>query len=216
MTVQEVYNLYRRYIDEPDLTFVDQAQASQFLDLAYRDFRTLVSSMDPYVFTLSQSYTLSSARFQSLDGTIMGSAAPAASRLYMLRDVFWIDPSVPHYSYGRLRPGTTVEQLVDGRCDYVLVGSTLEFNFERTGTIVVEFIPEPNVDWTTIAATYIDDLNSFHDMIALIAYLQYAIIDSAENPQLLALLAKRTTQLREYLENRSGGIAERVSDVEYM
>ncbi len=215
MLVDEVYNLYRLYMDEPDETFVNQAIASGFLDLAYRDFRSLVVSTDPYIYTASVTFTLAASRIQTLVGTILGAGAPAADRMYELRDLWWTD-AAGTYAYGRLKPGSAAEELVDGRCDYVLIGDSLVFNVERSGTLRVNYIPEPNVDWATIAPTYIDDLHSFHDMIALIAYLQYAIIDSAENPQLLALLAKRTQQLREYLENRSGGISERVADVEYM
>ena len=219
MLVEEVAALFRRYMDEPDQTFVDDAQMAIWLSLAYNDFRSIANSTDPYVFTASSTFTLANVRTQTLSGTILGATAPASDRMHQLRDIWWIDPAKPGYSSARLKPGGTVEELVDGRCDYVLVGDSLIFNIERNGTIVVNYIPEQSVDWAggivVGSNKYIDDLNSFHDLIALIAYLQYAIVDSAENPQLLALFTRRQAQLRQYLENRSGGLVEYVSDVAF-
>tara|TARA_R110000824_G_scaffold301071_1_gene489099 strand:- start:161 stop:829 length:669 start_codon:yes stop_codon:yes gene_type:complete len=219
MIVEEVAALFRRYMDEPDQTFVDDAQMAIWLSLAYNDFRSIANSTDPYIFTASSTFTLTNARTQTLAGTILGAAAPAAARMYELRDIWWIDPATPGYSSGRLRPGSTLEELVDGRCDYVLVGDSLTFNIERNGTIVVNYIPEQNVDWAAGIVVgsneYIDDLNSFHDLIALTAYLQYAIVDSADNAQLLALFGRRQRQLVEYLESRGGGLVEYVSDVAF-
>ena len=218
MLVEEVAALFRRYMDEPDQTFVDDVQMAIWLRLAYEDFRTIVCSVDPYIYTGFNSFTLTNARTQSLAGTLLGSTAPAGTRMYQLLDLWRQDPSTGEL-LRRLKPGGTREELVDGRCDYLLNGTTIEFNREMTGTIRVTYLLEQNVNWSggIVAGSniYIDDINSFHDLIALIAYLQYAIVDSAENPQLLALFTRRQAQLRQYLENRSGGLVEYVSDVAF-
>lgn len=218
MFVEEVAAIFRRYMDEPDQTFVDDAQMAIWLRMAYDDFRTIVCSVDPYIYTSFNGFTLASARTQTLNGIILGAGAPAATRMYQLLDVWWQDASTGEL-LRRLKPGGTREELVDDRCDYILNGTDLEFNREMTGSIRVSYLVEQNVNWSGgIAAgtnIYIDDLNSFHDLIALIAYLQYAIVDSAENAQLLALFTRRQAQLRQYLENRSGGLVEYVSDVAF-
>ena len=85
--------------------------------------------------------------------------------------------------------------------------------------IRIDYIPEPNVTWSNAGGadtTYIDDLNRFHDIIAMLAYLQYAIVDVAPNNELNGQLARRIEQLRTYLEGRAGGIVERVVDVRWM
>ena len=82
--------------------------------------------------------------------------------------------------------------------------------------IRIDYIPEPSVNWAGLGATYIDDLTRFHDIIALVSYLRYAIVDAAANEQLNVLLGRRIEQLRAYLEARSGGVVENVVDVRWM
>jgi hypothetical protein len=221
MMVEEVAALYRRYMDEPDQTFVDNAQMATFLSLAYDDFRSIVVEMDAYVYAASHTVLLASARTLDLTGVLFGAAAPAATKLYQLVDIYAVDSvALPNTVFRRLSPAVNLKSTYDGRTDYGLKGPTLFFSDEYSGTIRIDYIPEQNINWAAGVAAgtnvYIDDLNRFHDLIALIAYLQYAIIDSAEQPQLVALLIRRQTQLRAYLEARSGGIIERVADVEYM
>jgi len=218
MTVEEVGAIFRRYMDEPDQTFVDDAQMAIWLSMAYNDFRTIANSTDPYLYSKSVPLTLTNSRIQSLQGIILGAGAPAEFRMYQLRDLWWVTAGDTNHATGRLKPGTS-EELVDGRCDYVLISDSIVFNIERSGTMMINYIPEQNVNWVdgvTDPTVYVDDLNRFHDLIALIAYLQYAILDAAESPQLVALLIRRQAQLRAYLEGRSGGIIEHVADVEYV
>jgi len=218
MIVEEVAALFRRYMDEPDQTFVDDAQTAIWLRLAYNDFRAIVCSTDPYIYTTFNSYTLAAARTLALTPSILGPTAPAATRMYQLLDLWWQDPSTG-VLLRRLKPGGTREELVDGRCDYMLNGTTIEFNREMTGSIRVTYIVEQNVDWAggivVGSNEYIDDLNAFHDIIALTGYLQYAVVDSADNTQLIALFSRRQRQLKEYIESRGGGLVEYVSDVAF-
>jgi acetolactate synthase small subunit len=220
MNVADVAALYRRYMDEPDQTFVDNAQMATFLSLAYDDFRSVVIELDPYVYAASHTVLLDAARTFDLSGILLGSAAPAATRLHQLVDIYDVE-SVANSNTVRRRlvPAMNLKSTYDGRTDYTLKGATLFFPGEYSGTIRIDYIPEQNVDWAAGvggAVEYIDDLNRFHDLIALTAYLQYAIIDSAEQSPLVQLLVRRQTQLRAYLEGRSGGIIEHVADVEYV
>jgi len=221
MTADDVAALFRRYMDEPDQTFVDDAQVVTWLSLAYDDFRSVVIDMAPYVYAQEHVVTLASARTLDLAGVLLGSAAPAATRLYQLVDIYRVASATDTDNVvSRLVPSLNLKSAYDGRADYVLKGAVVSFSDEYTGVLRVDYVPEQNINWTTGivpgSGEYIDDLNRFHDIIALTAYLQYAIVDSAENQQLLALFSRRQRQLKEYLENRSGGIVEMVVDLEYM
>ena len=81
MTVDDVAKLFRRYMDEPDQTFVDDAQMAVWLSLAYDDFRSVVVDMAPYIYAQEHVATLSAARTLDLDGILLGQGAPAATRL---------------------------------------------------------------------------------------------------------------------------------------
>jgi len=221
MIVEEVAALFRRYMDEPDQTFVDDAQVVTWLSLAYDDFRASVIGMAPYIYAQEHVATLSNARTLDLSGVLFGSAAPASTRLYQLVDIYRVESATDTDNVvARLTPTLNLKAAYDGTAGYALKGAVINFSGQYTGVVRVDYIPEQDVNWTAGVVVgsneYIDDLNRFHDIIALTAYLQYAVVDSADNPQLLALLGRRQRQLKEYLENRAGGIVEMVVDLEYM
>lgn len=206
-------------MDEPDQTFVNDAQMALWLERAYDDFRTIVIDIDPTIYSRSQTYSLSNARVLDLNGTILGPAA--ANRMYQLMDIYEVDATAtPNVVRRRLLPSASAQSTYDFRAGYTLKGTELIFPGEVTMDIRIDYVPEPGVDWllgVNIGTNiYVDDLGRFHDLIALLAYLQYAIVDAADSPQLIALLGRRQEQLRTYLENRSGGIVERVVDVQWM
>lgn len=222
MLAEEIARDFRIYMDEPDKTFVDEPQLAVWLEKAYDDFRALVTEIDPFVYGVSQVYTLSAVRKLDLAGAvtpILGAAA--AVRMYQLVSIYRVEsPVLSDNILSALTPGTALQSTYDERADYTLKGTELFFPRETTMDIRVDYIPEPTIPWATAIAVgqnvYVDDLNRFHDIIALIAYLQYAIVDAADNQQLMQLLGRRQQQLRAYLENRSGGITEHVTDVRWM
>tara|TARA_R110000824_G_scaffold8808_1_gene40032 strand:+ start:4498 stop:5160 length:663 start_codon:yes stop_codon:yes gene_type:complete len=219
--VEDVAALFRRYMDEPDQTFVDDAQMAVWLSLAYDDFRAVVIDMSPYIYAQEHVATLSSARTLELSGVLLGPGAPAATRLYQLVDIYRVSSATDTNNVlRRLTPTLNLKAAYDGSADYALKSTVVNFWSKYSGVLRLDYIPEQNIDWAggivVGSNEYIDDLNRFHDIIALTAYLQYAIVDSAENPQLLALFSRRQRQLKEYLENRAGGIVEMVVDLEYM
>ena len=223
MTVEEVASLFRVYMDEPDQTFVSDAQMVIWLTSAYDDFRALVTEMDPQVYTRQQVYSLSNARVLDLATSappILGASAAAGQRLYQLVNIYMIESvSQPNNIVENLEPSLSVSSTYDFRANYTLRGTELIFPDDVTMDIRIDYIPEPNVTWSNsggAGATYIDDLNRFHDIIAMLAYLQYAIVDVAPNNELNGQLARRVQQLRAYLEGRSGGVVERIVDVRWM
>jgi hypothetical protein len=64
-----------------------------------------------------------------------------------------------------------------------------------------------------IAGQFIDDLDAFHDMIALYAYKQYAIADAATSEQIVGQLRIREGELIDYLSNRNTAGANYVQNV---
>jgi hypothetical protein len=220
MTVAEVAAMFRVYMDEPDKTFVNDAQLSTWLASAYDDFRSIVTEMDPHIYLRQQVYSLSNARTLDLATSapaILGSTAAAGTRLYQLVNIYTIESTTqPNNIVASLEPSLSVTSTYDSRSNYTLQGTQLTFPEAVTMDIRIDYIPEPNINWGGLGADYIDDLNRFHDIIALLAYLQYAIVDVAPNNELNGQLARRVEQLRAYLEGRAGGIVERVVDVRWM
>ena len=221
MLAEEIARDFRVYMDEPDLTFVDAAQLAVWLEKAYDDFRALVTEIDPYVYARSQAYSLSAVRKLDLSAAvppILGSTA--TNRMYQLTNIYQIESTALPDNILRLLEPNALPSTYDLRADYTLKGAEIFFTGEVSMDIRVDYIPESAINWATAsvvgANVYVDDLNRFHDIIALLAYLQYAIVDSADNAQLLAVLGRRQKQLRAYLENRSGGLVERVTDVGWM
>jgi len=218
MLVNEVAAAFRLYMDEPDQTFVNDSQLAIWLERGYDDFRAIVTEMDPYIYSRSQTYSLTDARLLDLAAgaaPILGSAA--TNRLYQLVNIYQIESlALPDNIIATLKPSASAQSTYDYRSNYTLRGTELLFPAAMTMFIRIDYIPEPNVNWSGLGATYIDDLTRFHDIIALVACLRYAVVDSASNEQLNALLARRIEQLRAYLEARSGGVVESVVDVRWM
>ena len=218
MLVSEVATAFRVYMDEPDKTFVNDAQVELWLARAYDDFRAIVTEIDPFVYSRSQVYSISNARTLDLSTSvpaILGSTA--TNRLYQLINIYQIESTaLPDNVLGTLEPSVSASSTYSGRANYTLRGAELLFPAEVTMSIRIDYIPEPAVIWTGLGAVYIDDLTRFHDIIAMLACLQYAIVDAAANPELNTQLSRRIEQLRAYLESRSGGVTESVVDVRWM
>jgi|15BtaG_2_1085339.scaffolds.fasta_scaffold00240_4 hypothetical protein len=218
MLVNEVAAAFRVYMDEPDKTFVNDAQVELWLARAYDDFRAIVTEIDPFVYSRSQVYSIASARTLDLSTSvpaILGAAA--TNRLYQLINIYQIESAaLPDNVLGTLEPSVSASSTYSGRASYTLRGAELLFPAEVTMSIRIDYIPEPAVTWAGLGAVYIDDLTRFHDIIAMLACLQYAIVDAAANPELKTQLSRRVEQLRAYLESRSGGVTESVVDVRWM
>ena len=56
-----------------------------------------------------------------------------------------------------------------------------------------------------------DDFNAWHDLIALMAYAQYSIVDAAGNVQLQGHLESRKAAFKDYLQQRSYGSVQYVA-----
>ncbi len=53
MTVAELVSKFRQYIDEPDQTFVSDADVNTYLDDGYREFRNMVCDINPVIYNVT-------------------------------------------------------------------------------------------------------------------------------------------------------------------
>ena len=218
MTPAQVATKFRLYIDEPDQTFVSDDDVETFLDDGYREFRNIVCDVNPMIYNAIQDVTLSDVNvFDLVTGSpsFLGATPTAtAGRLVRINGFNQVnsDGDVTTRFTGLTNP--TSLGIVGS--SYYLAGPRLMFSRRLTGTFQMNYVPEGNVTWTGTPSTYIDDLNTFHDLIALLAYKQYAIIDGAENQPLLRQALARRTEFFEYLQARAHDGGDYVQHVPWL
>lgn len=218
MTPTEVASKFRQYIDEPDQTFVSDADVETYLDDGYREFRNLVCDINPMIYNASQSITLSSVTELDLTTStpsFLGSTPSATpGRLIRINEFNRVDSN--GNTIERFEGVTNVTAVDVTASSYYLKGQTLVFDRPLTGTFSMEYVPEVNISWVTAPVdSFIDDLTAFHDLIALMAYRQYAITDGAENEPLIRQTMNRLQQFHEYLQARSHSTGDYVQYVSW-
>lgn len=217
MTPPEVYSFFRSLIDEDDTTFLTQAQANEMLKESYTEFRDLVNSIEPDVYSQTDLITLVDTN--SYDLTVADTVAPnnkflssaagtATANKHMARliRVARIDSPSTNNVVEWLVPVPNVEQLVGG--DYARQGNTIRFGYSYNTTLRIEYVPFHTVDFVT--STFLDNLDQFHPLIALMAAKYYEIRDGAENVALERKRQEKIKELRTWLTRFwKGGIAQR-------
>lgn len=206
MTPAEVTTKFRQYIDEPDQTFVSDADVETYLDDGYREFRNIVCDINPMIYNVSQGITL--ADVDSLDLTtstpkFLGEHADAsAGSLVRINSFNRVDAT--GRILGRFQGVSNVRALQVMPSSYYLKGTVLMFSRKLTGSYSLEYVPAVNITWTGGGASaFIDDLSPFHDLIPLLAYRQYAIVDGAENGPIIRQTEIRLRRFMEYLQDRA-------------
>jgi hypothetical protein len=219
MFIEDLAVLLQLYTDEPDQTVESDALMARQLQLAYSDFRGMVCELDPTIYSVTYDATVGGADTLNLNGVLFG-AAPTQPRLDTLLDITVLQGGREAV---RWRAGTTIDDVIHGNADYVLIGTALKMPSPSSSSIRIHYMPTQGLtlaQWTAglVAGTnvFIDDLYRFHDMIPLLAYLQYAVLDAADHAQLLMLLHRRQKQLKTYLQSRGGPGADEVVDSRWM
>ena len=206
MLVREVAGMFRRLTGEPDQTFLDDVDLTLILQQAYEDFRSIVLSMDPWVYLTSVDVTLSDVDTLDLAvtaPTILG-ASPSVARMHSLHSIWTLNGTQLRR---RLIPGWTFEDIQDGAADYMLAGTSLNYDRARSEDQRIFYVPAMSASlWSnpSTSSSHIDELTAYHGLIACIAYLHYAVEDGADSPQQLRLMKRLESQLRRHLETRSG------------
>jgi len=201
MTPLQVSELFRLYIDEPDQTFISDANIETFLSAGYREFREFVTDIDPYVFLGAEPVTFSGRTF-GLDPVFLG-PAPTAAFGRMLRLVAVVRDTPETFMLNIVQSPEALAMTPSG-CFWS--ADQLMFSAPLSGDWQVLYLGDPDITWTNSpgpATPFLDDLTSFHDVIALLAYKQYAIMDVANNEQLLQQLQFRLPKLEQYIRERT-------------
>ena len=216
MNTTEVYNFFRSLIDEDDETFLTKPQAVVMLSEAYSEFRDLVVSIQPDVFTKQAFITLSNSDVydltaaDSVTGTRFLSTstttATSGSKLHRLVRIAAIDNTTSNQATYFLNPKNSVELLCGD--DYARQGNNICFGYKYTDTFRMEFVPYHEVDFGVTNA-FIDNLEQFHPLIALMAAKYYEIRDNAENTALERRRQEKIKELKTWLTRFwKGGVAQ--------
>ena len=212
MIVSQIVSLFRAYCDEPDATFLTDADVSAYLREGYDEFRRKVSVLDPYVFAVDVDITVNADVYDLADVAnpvvLLGPDAnlnpgpPTAPRLMQLVSVRVQGNSNNIGSY-QYKGTSTYKGLVNSYRTYLLMGTKLFFSENVGQTLTLSYIPEQNVTWTATSTDLPDNLTQFHDMIALYATKQYQIRDAAINNPLMVQLQQRERDLEAYVVTRN-------------
>jgi len=209
MTPTEVTTKFRQYIDEPDQTFVSDADVETYLSDGYREFRNMVCDINPMIYNVTEQMTFSGERTHDLsastgDAKSLLGATPTASGGRMVRLNSINKVNAEGNVTQRLEAVSNVTALDVVPSSYYLANTTLRFSSSLTGTFNVNYVPEVTITWTGGSpSAFIDNLTPFHDLIPLLAYRQYAIVDGAESEPILRQTATRLNEFQEYLQARA-------------
>jgi hypothetical protein len=180
-----------------------------------------VTDHDPHIFATRVTITASGKSYDLADTnnavTVMGPPVvgppshPTNTRLDTLVAVASVDSSDDFAYY--LDPAASWTELTQGPANYyLLAGTVLYFSDDRSDTLRLEYVPVSAVDWTRQTAgdnEWMDELVNYHDIIAQLAYLHYAPMDSARSSEIEVLLQRRLSALNAYLtRGRSQGAAD--------
>jgi len=224
MNTGEIKQLFRDFTDEADTTFITAANVELYCQIGYDQFRRKVSEYDPFFYTQTFTFDVSSGNVN------LSTQAPVEEAAVFLLGS-GATPTAPHgkmsqlIRVGSLTTGNRLpdywlegasseDELINTVRGYLLKGQILNFSEESlSATVRVDYVPVQNIvgGWAA-AAAFVDDLSEFHDLIALYAYGNYAIRDGAPNPTVDAQLLRREQSLISYLSHgRSQEAANHVS-----
>ena len=205
MLVSEIKGLFRAYCDEPDETFLSDANVQSYLKQGYAEFRRKVTALDPYTYAIEVEIAVTGDRYDLADATnpvtILGASVPATQRRMV--DLVNIRTKTTESSFQgfQYKGAAGLKSLPNTYQTYTLMGTILAFSENIDTTITLTYVPEQDTDWA--AGTFIDDMAQFHDMIALYAFMQYQIRDMSVNKPLMMQLAKREQELAGYIVDRN-------------
>lgn len=211
MNAGEVYNLFRSLIDETDETFLTSANTDTYLKQGHSEFRNLVTGIDPeyYIERTFMSPLASTSLAIDLtnggnfvDGNpVLGAGAVTANKLMSrLVRMGVVDNATNDTLSYYMVPCNSALAVQRGEGNYCISGQSLVLGSDFTGTTIrLEYLRDPVITWTSVAADYIGDLAAHHPLIALYAAQYYAIRDGAENIPLIRQMARKEKELKEYL-----------------
>jgi hypothetical protein len=214
VTTTEVFALFQQYADEPDATWLTDADIHSYLDRGYDEFRRIVVELDPNIYYATVTITFAGDEYNLGGNTsvvrILGPSATTTRLEYLLGVHALNDSADIAYTYEMVPNQRALRSVAQAA---FLAGTTLKLSGSRTGDVLVEYVPASDINWEA-AGAFVDDLTMFHDVIALLAYNQYAIRDGAINQPVQQQLASRVRDLTDYVVQRNGNASHYVSRVQ--
>lgn len=214
MYVSECSQLFYEMADEQDQSFLTPTQMQRYLRQGYDEFRRVVANYDPNIFSANATLNLTNVASYDLGLStnpvrLLG-ATPTQAPMQRLTQVLSINPTDGRVKWCWAGVKTEGELNYDiGVSSYMLAGTVLNFGRPINDTLRLVYVPQgskprnPNgVDWSKTGPAdteFIDDLDEFHDMIAMYAYGLYAARDNADNIQVEKMLQRRVASLQQYL-----------------
>jgi len=204
--VENVGTLFDFYTDEKDQTGLTNAERIMILGQGYDEFRNIVSDYDSHFFSARTTIAVSGTSYDLADAAnpvrVMGNN-PTTTRLSRLIKVAAVDASGNFEYY--FEPAASWEELEQRSCLYFLAGTTIYFSETVASAVRLEYLPTAAATvWvvgnlTAGTNAWIDELVEYHDIVALLACLHYAVPDVERNAALEPLLQKRLNDLYAYL-----------------
>jgi len=219
-TVTQVSALFRQYIDETDDSWLEN-NIPVYLRFGYAQMRRMAQQADPYALAIeappisltnAMQYDLSLTTnpVRLLGNPLAGLTGPRLQKILQVQS-FNVDGTVKYMWKGvgsirELRRYSWAGGQVSGGygpAQYFLQGNLILFAAQITEpNFTITYFPEDTVDWTKNGQSdneYIDNFGDFADLIALLAYQQYAIRDGINNPGVLAATQDRKAEFNAYL-----------------
>jgi hypothetical protein len=213
MFVDQISSLFQQFADESDTSFITPAQRQLALQNAYEVFRSEVAAVDPFYYAISVDFTVTNASIYPIGSgatVLLGPSAAAGVRMERPLRIATLDDNGDVVRLlsrsGHLHSVRPVEAITfpsDGV--YQIINRSIVFDRVFSTDMRLWYIPEQNVEWTKEASgdnEYVDDLNKFHDIIAMIAIRDYyQVRDGMQHQVNDVVVANRIDKLRAFMVN---------------
>ena len=217
MYVEEIAEYFRYLADEPDKSFLSDARVAASLRIAYNQFREMVVKQTQEVYEKTYTFT-PNGFFTDLNGILFGATPSEGAVAERMCRISFTNTNQGFAAF--LSPAGSMEQLMtisDYKTKWFLQGTVLRYNYSLNNQLQLTYIPESTVNWAAgmvpSSHVFLDNLGQWHDIIALLAYKQYAIADYVDNPVLQQQLAQRIHDFDAFLSRgRSGDASKYVRD----
>jgi len=218
--VYQVADLFRSYMDEDDKTFVDDADdLAYWLQMGHNEYRDILSQCDTELFSTFTDITVAATTYDLAGGAVKLAGPPTGAgfvrTLQRLIKVESVNAAGEHT--GWWDPAQSLEELYQRADVFLLKRNLLYFNPAPTGTIRLHYIPvsgtepavpgtSPSPNWTHVtlpgggvtAEDWIDDEVDKHDLIAILAYRQYAIKNGLPHAEVERQRADRVAAIQTF------------------
>lgn len=209
MLVEEVAAIYRAFVDESRANW-HTGVVSTFLKQGYNVFRRRIARQQPFIYATSVDIATSGYSYDLAVGppSILGASptAAAAEKLLELRTINSDGSEGAEVSIVE-NPDHGVRNY---RSSAWLRGTVLNFNYSGSESLRLWYMPVSTVDWTKTVSgdnEFIDDLNQFHELIAVYAAEYYGVRDGAA-PRVKSIKDRAEKELAFFLLEYSGNRQE--------